>query len=238
MRRAGIGVYRGKPISLQRRSFGDDRVVAHREPPLPDDEHRPDGSRSQVLRPATVWFRYQRLLGASRPLDPWAVATGRSGTLRPVASRGDSWASSDAIRRTMLGCRRRDTRPEKVLRSAVHRLGLRFRVCIRPIPEVRRTADIVFTRVRLAVFLDGCFWHGCPEHYVQPKTNTGYWSEKIPETGNGTVIATVSWLMLVGPYCGSGSMLTRLRPQRQCTRQSSASGNQIRATSPMLLRPS
>lgn len=44
---------------------------------------------------------------------------------------------------------------------------------------MRRTADIAFTRVRLAVFLDGCFWHGCPEHHTQSKTNAGYWAEKV-----------------------------------------------------------
>ena len=90
-----------------------------------------------------------------------------------------SWASSEAIRKTMVGCRSRDTSPEKALRSAVHRLGLRFRVCARPIPGVRRTADIVFPRAKVAVFLDGCFWHGCSEHYVPPKTNPDYWSGKI-----------------------------------------------------------
>lgn len=93
-----------------------------------------------------------------------------------------SWASSEAIRRTMLACRSRDTRPEKALRSVLHAMGLRFRVCTRPIPDVRRTADVVFTRARVAVFVDGCFWHGCPEHYRLPRTNTEYWDDKI--TGN------------------------------------------------------
>ena len=93
-----------------------------------------------------------------------------------------SWASSEAIRRTMLACRNRDTRPEKVLRSLLHASGLRFRVCARPVSAVRRTADVVFPRVRVAVFIDGCFWHGCPEHYRLPRTNTEYWNEKI--TGN------------------------------------------------------
>lgn len=93
-----------------------------------------------------------------------------------------SWASSEAIRRTMLACRSRDTRPEKALRSILHTLGLRFRVCTRPVPEVRRTADVVFPRVKVAVFVDGCFWHGCPEHYRTPRTNTEYWDDKI--TGN------------------------------------------------------
>jgi DNA mismatch endonuclease, patch repair protein len=96
----------------------------------------------------------------------------------------ESWASSDAIRRTMLGCRSRDTRPEKALRSLLHAMGLRFRVCTRPVAQVRRTADIVFTKVRVAVFVDGCFWHGCPEHYRIPRTNTTYWADKI--TGNRT----------------------------------------------------
>lgn len=95
-----------------------------------------------------------------------------------------SWASSDAIRRTMLGCRSRDTRPEKALRSVLHAMGLRFRVCTRPVAQVRRTADVVFTRARVAVFMDGCFWHGCPQHYRIPRTNTAYWADKI--TGNQT----------------------------------------------------
>jgi DNA mismatch endonuclease, patch repair protein len=99
-----------------------------------------------------------------------------------VTDQQVSWASSEAIRRTMLACRNRDTRPEKILRSLLHASGLRFRVCTRPISEVRRTADIVFTRVRVAVFVDGCFWHGCPQHYKVPRTNTEYWVEKI--TGN------------------------------------------------------
>ena len=75
--------------------------------------------------------------------------------------------------------RPRDTRPELALRSAVHALGLRYRVGIRPIRSVRRTADLVFTRARVAVFLDGCFWHGCPAHHTVAKTNAKYWAEKV-----------------------------------------------------------
>lgn len=79
----------------------------------------------------------------------------------------------------MRGNKGRDTRPELALRSAVHALGLRYRVGIRPEPDVRRTADIVFTKVRVAVFLDGCFWHGCPEHYRPAKKNSQFWETKI-----------------------------------------------------------
>jgi DNA mismatch endonuclease, patch repair protein len=80
----------------------------------------------------------------------------------------------------MKGNRRIDTRPEVALRSALHRRGLRFRkeVALRPGQRLRRV-DIVFPAVRLAVFVDGCFWHRCPEHGNQPRANTGYWSVKL-----------------------------------------------------------
>ena len=90
-----------------------------------------------------------------------------------------SWASSDAVRRTMLGCRSRDTKPELALRSAAHRRGLRFRVNASPIPGMRRTADMVFPGPRVAVFMDGCFWHGCPTHFTPPTINRDYWLAKI-----------------------------------------------------------
>src|SRR5262245_10358069 len=73
---------------------------------------------------------------------------------------------------------RRDTPCELALRSAVHRLGLRFRVDS-PLPGLRRRGDLVFTTTRVAVFVDGCFWHGCPEHGTWPKANAEWWREKI-----------------------------------------------------------
>lgn len=73
----------------------------------------------------------------------------------------------------------RDTKPELALRRAVHSLGLRYRVAARPIAGLRRTADLVFPRIRVAVFMDGCFWHGCPEHHSLAKTNSAYWAEKL-----------------------------------------------------------
>jgi DNA mismatch endonuclease (patch repair protein) len=79
----------------------------------------------------------------------------------------------------MQGNRSRDTLPEIAVRRLLHAAGLRYRVAMRPIPTLRRTADIVFTRRKIAVFIDGCFWHGCPEHYVVPRTNVEYWSPKI-----------------------------------------------------------
>lgn len=79
----------------------------------------------------------------------------------------------------MVANRSRDTKPEMAVRSAVHQRGLRYRVAARPLPELRRTADLVFRSARVAVFIDGCFWHGCSEHYTEPKTNQEFWSTKI-----------------------------------------------------------
>jgi DNA mismatch endonuclease (patch repair protein) len=79
----------------------------------------------------------------------------------------------------MQGNRKRDTRPELALRSELHRRGLRYRVDVRPITSLRCRADLVFRRQKVAVFVDGCFWHGCPEHGTSPKTNASYWSAKI-----------------------------------------------------------
>ena len=93
-----------------------------------------------------------------------------------------SWASSAPNRKTMLANRHRDTGPELRVRRAVHAMGLRYRVAFRPLKTVRRSADLVFTRAHVAVFVDGCFWHGCPDHFSLPATNTEYWTAKI--TGN------------------------------------------------------
>jgi DNA mismatch endonuclease (patch repair protein) len=94
----------------------------------------------------------------------------------------ESWASSPASRAVMRANRGRDTRPELALRSAVHALGLRYRVNARPISTIRRTADLVFTKARVAVFLDGCFWHGCENHYRPAKGATAeFWDAKVRE---------------------------------------------------------
>ncbi|MDJ0106334.1 very short patch repair endonuclease [Rhodococcus erythropolis] len=90
----------------------------------------------------------------------------------------ESWASSDAVRANMQANRSRDTKPELRVRQIVHSLGLRYRVAARPLKDRRFTADLVFTRARVAVFVDGCFWHACPEHYRLPKTNRDYWAKK------------------------------------------------------------
>lgn len=102
---------------------------------------------------------------------------------QPAAAHHDrvaeSWASSEAVRRVMLANRSRDTGPELAIRRLLHARGLRYRVSARPLPELRRTADLVFRPAKVAVFVDGCFWHRCPEHGSTPKSNTAYWVRKL-----------------------------------------------------------
>ncbi len=94
----------------------------------------------------------------------------------------ESWASTPGSRAVMRANRGRDTRPELALRSAVHALGLRYRVAARPLSNIRRTADLVFPRVKIAVFLDGCFWHGCPDHHRRAiGTTAEFWKAKIDD---------------------------------------------------------
>ncbi|MGO9270113.1 MAG: very short patch repair endonuclease [Terriglobia bacterium] len=90
-------------------------------------------------------------------------------------------ATSPSVRRAMRSTYGGELRPERSLRSLLHRAGLRFRKHRRPLPVFRCTADIVFPRQRLCVFVDGCFWHGCPRHFSCPKQNSGWWREKIAD---------------------------------------------------------
>jgi DNA mismatch endonuclease (patch repair protein) len=90
-----------------------------------------------------------------------------------------SWASSDAAQSIMRSNKRRDTRPELLVRRLLHARGLRYRVDHRVVQESRTRADIAFTRQRIAVFIDGCFWHSCPDHLHLPKANADYWVAKL-----------------------------------------------------------
>ena len=94
-------------------------------------------------------------------------------------SQSESWASSPLARKVMQGNRSRDTAPEMAVRRLLHAAGFRYRVSVRPEPGLRRTADIVFTRRKIAVFIDGCYWHGCPEHCQLTSSNYDYWLKKI-----------------------------------------------------------
>jgi DNA mismatch endonuclease (patch repair protein) len=125
--------------------------------------------------PSPGWAAPHELAGSLGPPGrPWRpVSSTVAGTVA-----GDSWASSPAARRTMRSNRGRDTQPELALRSTLHRMGARFRVDA-PLPGLRRRADLLFSRARVAVFVDGCFWHGCAVHFRRPGTNALYWLSKI-----------------------------------------------------------
>jgi DNA mismatch endonuclease (patch repair protein) len=88
-------------------------------------------------------------------------------------------ASSHAVHLRFQRQKIRDTAPELALRSELHRRGLRFRVDVPLLAPRRGRADIVFSRARLVVMVDGCFWHRCPEHGLAPKSNAAWWREKL-----------------------------------------------------------
>ena len=83
---------------------------------------------------------------------------------------------SAGVSRTMRRVRRKDTKPELVLRRELHRRGLRFRVDFAGVPG---RPDIALTKAKIAVFVDGCFWHGCPIHATYPKNNEEWWGRKL-----------------------------------------------------------
>lgn len=87
--------------------------------------------------------------------------------------------SSPEASRRMARVRQRGTDIEIELRRALHALGLRYHLQVPLLTNPRRIADIVFPGPRVAVFVDGCFWHGCPLHATWPKENAGFWRAKI-----------------------------------------------------------
>ena len=87
--------------------------------------------------------------------------------------------SSHEASRRMARVRQKNTRAELNLRRILHARGLRYRLHVPLLTKPRRVVDIVFPSVRIAVFVDGCFWHGCPEHASWPKNNAVFWREKI-----------------------------------------------------------
>lgn len=88
-------------------------------------------------------------------------------------------ASSKIVTKVMRANSGADTKPELILRSHIHRKGLRYSINTKPEKDLNRRADVVFRGVKVAVFVHGCFWHGCKAHFKLPKTNKSFWSKKI-----------------------------------------------------------
>jgi DNA mismatch endonuclease (patch repair protein) len=134
--------------------------------------------------------------------DPVTPRIPRSAHVRRLSHhRGTTWATTEGTRLSMLANHPHDTMPELALRSALHRQGLRFFKHRRPCRELRCEADVVFPRIRLAVFLDGCFWHGCPRHGSIPYANRAFWVAKISTTQrrdarNAKMLRSRGWYVL------------------------------------------
>jgi DNA mismatch endonuclease (patch repair protein) len=120
-----------------------------------------------------------------------------------------------------------NTGPERALRAAMFRLGLRYRVQRRPVPTLRGMADIVFPSAKVAVFVDGCYWHGCSEHRTVPRANAEFWRAKLE--GNrlrdrqiDTGLAQLGWVVVrvweheeVGPVALRIQQLVQERRSRR-----------------------
>lgn len=120
------------------------------------------------------------MLSETRP----APAQGDKGEKLPkgCAAGGDEYPypTSEAASAVMRGNKKTNTRPELAVRRLVHARGLRYRVnCRVALPELKVRPDLVFSKAKVAVFIDGCFWHGCEEHGTRPRSNRTYWNSKI-----------------------------------------------------------
>ncbi|MYW91863.1 very short patch repair endonuclease [Amycolatopsis rubida] len=107
--------------------------------------------------------------------------------------------TTSAVSARMSKQKSRNTGIEMALRKILHAAGYRYRVHRRPVKGVRREADLVFGPSRVAVFVDGCFWHGCPEHGTWPKNNADYWRTKIEtnrrrDANTDAVLLEAGWL--------------------------------------------
>lgn len=109
--------------------------------------------------------------------------------------------TTEAVSRRMSRQKTVNTDIELRLRRLLHRSGLRYRLHARPIRGFRRTADIVFGPARVAIFVDGCFWHGCPEHGSLPRANSAFWRAKIASNNERDAdtrhrLAEAGWLAI------------------------------------------
>lgn len=109
--------------------------------------------------------------------------------------------SSPEASRRMAKVRQKGTSAEIALRRELHRRGLRYRVGFEVLKKSRRVADIAFPGLRIAIFVDGCFWHGCPEHATWPKQNSDFWRQKIEtnrarDTDTNERLRNIGWTVL------------------------------------------
>lgn len=113
--------------------------------------------------------------------------------------------------------KRRDTGVELAIRRRLHAIGYRYRVDHRLEPSLRVRGDLVFTRRKVVVFVDGCFWHGCPEHSTEPKTNADWWREKLAanrarDERNTSALEALGWTVVrIWEHVPVGEAVDRVR---------------------------
>lgn len=108
---------------------------------------------------------------------------------------------NDDIRRRMRRQVRRDTKVELQIRKRLHAMGYRYRVDFRPEKSLRCRGDMVFTSRKVVVFIDGCFWHGCPIHATSPANNAAWWREKLAsnvdrDRRNTAALESLGWTVM------------------------------------------
>ncbi len=148
------------------------------------------------------------------------TSTSRSAT-SPQVPLG---APSAATRLRMQRTKQRDTACEIALRRILHGQGLRYRVDKRPLATMRQRADILFTKSRVAVFVDGCFWHRCPQHGTMPKSNGVWWQQKLQanvdrDDRTRTALEAAGWVVMriwehEDPQAAAARILHQLAPGR------------------------
>ncbi|MFJ6390271.1 very short patch repair endonuclease [Streptomyces sp. NPDC091972] len=122
--------------------------------------------------------------------------------MTPERAAVESVVPTPGRSRIMAAIRRRDTRPERSVRSLLHAAGKRYRVDFRvDLEGARPRPDIAFTRARVAVFVDGCFWHSCPQHGTKPGVNQGYWQPKLErnvarDRANDRALVAAGWTVI------------------------------------------
>lgn len=142
-------------------------------------------------------------------------------------------ASSPAVRSRMRRQPSRDTGPERRLRAELVLLGLRYRVQRAVLP--RRTADVAFPGARVAVFVDGCFWHGCPVHHRPPRSNAGWWSAKVAanrarDADTDRRLAAAGWAVVRVRECEDPAVAAAQVASLVRSRAASRTGARARAT--------
>jgi DNA mismatch endonuclease (patch repair protein) len=156
-----------------------------RRPDAPAPTRRPGATHPEPGRIPSHLVPEPRKSGRTAAMGVAVAVVGRPVRvlmIRPAPGLSVPYPSpaSKAASAMARGNRKRDTRPEVALRAALHRRGLRFRKdYLIEANGIRLVADIVFTRLRVAVFLDGCFWHGCGLHQRVPRRNAEYWIPKL-----------------------------------------------------------